>query len=244
MLDDDDFTSPVLERRQILRSGAALGLFGLGLGRAVIGHPRPSAGPDGAGELDLDDLIDDPTFQAVCTLMPGQIQGPFYVNLNLVRSDISEGLPGTRARLWLNVVRASDCSPVPNARVDVWHADSAGLYSNIANQGTAGLTFLRGVQFTDANGLAIFDTIFPGWYPGRTTHIHVKTKPTGNSVLTSQMYFTQALNNRVHARMPYSANASSITVNSADGFFDPLTRMSLLGIVQGVLQLEFTIGVP
>ena len=241
-MDNDDVFSPVLGRRQILRSAGAFGLFGLGLGRLARAAPM-LARDDADSDLDVGDLVDDAKFQAVCVLTPSQTQGPYYLNLNLVRSDITEGLPGQATRLWVYVVRASDCAPLVNASVDVWHTDAIGRYSGIAQLGTAGLTFLRGIQFTDANGLAVFDTIYPGWYQGRTTHIHVKARPSGGAVLTSQMYFKQGLSNRVYSRSPYAAHGPTSTTNSMDGLFIPETVMSVLGLTQGVLNLELTIAV-
>jgi protocatechuate 3,4-dioxygenase beta subunit len=241
-VDDDDVLSPVLERRQVLRSVGALGLFGLGLSRLALA--RTVLEGEGADpELEIGDLLDDAQMRAICVMTPGQTQGPYYLNLNLVRSDITEGLPGARTRLWIYVVQASNCAPIPNASVDLWHCDSQGRYSGVPSQGTGGQTFLRGVQFTDANGLATFETIYPGWYPGRTTHIHVKARPPASAVLTSQMYFKQALSNRVYARTPYSVHGPTSTTNSMDGLFLQETVMSVLGLVQGVLQLELTIGV-
>jgi len=244
---DDDGNSRVLGRRQILRGAASVAAMGALFGRwPALARPQASGfgGGEADEEFDVSDLLDDASMQSVCSLTPAQIQGPYYANLNLVRQDIAEGKPGLRTKLWISVVRTSDCSPVPNATVDVWHADAQGVYSAFASQGTAGQTYLRGVQFTDAIGMASFDTIFPGWYPGRTPHIHLKARPVGGAALTTQMYFLQALANRIYARTPYSAHGQADTTNAGDGFFDVQTRMSVLGYMQGVLHLEFTVGVP
>jgi protocatechuate 3,4-dioxygenase beta subunit len=243
-MDNDDVFSPVVGRRQILRRAGAFGLLGLGLthlatGAAVFRGLAPSD-----DELDLSGLLDDPTMQVMCTLTPSETQGPYYLNLNLVRSDITEGYPGYKSRIIIHVVRASDCSAVQNAAVDVWHANAAGVYSGYAQQGTQGLTFLRGVQYTDANGTAMFDTIYPGWYQGRTTHIHCKVRPSTTQELTTQLYFNQGLSNRMYSRGAYQAHGPTSTTNSQDGLFLPQTVMSLLGNVPGIgLQLELTIGV-
>src|SRR5262249_44283949 len=150
------------------------------------------------GEIDLSDLIEPSGMQGMCVMTPAETEGPYYLNLNLLRQDITEGQPGLPTRLLISVVHAADCTPVANATVDVWHANAPGQYSGFANQGTQGQTWLRGVQFTDANGLATFDTIYPGWYMGRTTHIHLKVRPTPQTELTSQLYFPQRLNRRVN----------------------------------------------
>jgi protocatechuate 3,4-dioxygenase beta subunit len=125
----------------------------------------------------------------------------------------------------------------------VWHCDALGSYSGIQSQGTAGQTFLRGVQFTDGTGQTFFDTIYPGWYPGRTTHIHVKVRPTGTSELTSQMYFPQALNTRVAKRPPYVNHGVNPTTNGGDNLYLPETVVNVLGVVGGKLQLQLTIGI-
>jgi protocatechuate 3,4-dioxygenase beta subunit len=237
-MDSDDVFSPILGRRQILRGAGALGFLSLARHISLPGGNRIAMPND----ADLSDLIDDARVQAVCSITPGETEGPYYLNLNLLRTDITEGLPGIATRLLLNVVHASDCTPVPNAVVDVWHCDASGRYSGFAQQGTQGQTFLRGIQNTDANGMAYFDTIYPGWYPGRTTHVHLKVRPTQTTVLTTQMYFKQRLSNRIYGLAPYNAHGPTSTTNSQDGLYLPETLMNLYS-VSPLLQLELTIGV-
>ena len=103
----------------------------------------------------------------VCILTPEATEGPFYFDPKLVRSDITEGKQGAPLVLTLQIVQAKDCTPLSDARVDVWHADELGLYSGYARQETGsakGETFLRGTQFTGADGEVRFKTIYPGWY--------------------------------------------------------------------------------
>jgi hypothetical protein len=240
-MENDDIFSPSLGRRQILGGAGALVLLGLTRRAAAFTAPFALAG-EGA-DIDVGDLIDPDALGTMCVLTPSQTAGPYYLNLNLVRSDITEGKPGIPTRLFLNVVRASDCTPIPNAAVDVWHCDALGLYSGVASLGTAGQTFLRGIQFTDAAGMTSFDTIYPGWYPGRTTHIHVKVRPTSTSELTSQMYFVQALNNRIAGRPPYSTKGVNPTTNAGDPLFLSETVVNVLGVSGGKLQLQLTLGV-
>jgi len=239
-MDNDDVFSPVLGRRQILHGATALGI--LGLVRRAAQHPVLRGGDSGE-ELDLSEFIDAQAAMGMCVLTPSQIEGPYYLNLNLVRSDITEGYPGLKTRLNLHVVHASDCTPIPNARVDVWHNEAQGRYSGFANQGTQGLTFLRGVQFTDATGTTFFDSVYPGWYPGRTTHIHFKVQPSGSSVLTSQMYFPTGLSRRVYRLSPYSQHGQNPTNNASDPLFLPETVLAVLGSSGGRVQLDLTIGV-
>ncbi len=241
-MDHDDVFSPILGRRDILRTAGALGILEM-LRRAApsLGTGTALAAP---GDVDFSDLLDNPALQGVCTLTPSQTSGPFYFDTGLVRSDITEGRPGIPTRLAIHVVRASDCSPIPNAAVDVWHAEAiAGRYSGYASQGTAGQTFLRGIQFTDANGTVLFDTIYPGWYPGRTAHIHLKVRPTGSSELTTQMYFKQRLTNRVYTLPPYTMHAGTPTTNQQDNLYNAATQMTILSASGGQLILEFTAAV-
>ena len=243
-MEDDDNLRPVLGRRQILSGVGVLGM--LGLARMAAARPKIAGIPardEAASGVEVGDLFDEAALQSMCVLTPSETQGPYYLNLNLLRADITEGLPGIPTRLTLNVVRASDCTPIANAAVDVWHCDSQGKYSGIPALGTGGQTWLRGVQFTDANGQTYFDTIYPGWYPGRTTHIHVKVRPTGSSELTSQIYFAQSLNTRIAGRPPYSTHGVNPTTNAGDGLFLPETVANVIGITGGKLQLQLTIGI-
>lgn len=234
--EDPAARSRVVARRQVLRSAASTALLAAAFGRC----PLAARAEESESELE----VGDPRFQALCVLTPAQIQGPYFVDVDLVRSNITEGRPGAPMRLWISVVRAATCAPISGASVELWQADALGLYSGIAALGTAGQTFLRGTQFTNASGVAIFDSIFPGWYPGRTPHLHLKARAPGSPTLTTQLYFLQPLADRVHTRRPYVLNGPAPVTNGADGFYDPLTRVTTLGQQQGVLQLEFTIGVP
>jgi protocatechuate 3,4-dioxygenase beta subunit len=130
----------------------------------------------------------------VCIVQPELTEGPFYLDPELVRADIGEGRVGLPMVLRLQVVRA-DCSAVPGARVDVWHCDAEGVYSGV--NGNTG-TFLRGTQMTGPDGVAQFRTVFPGWYPGRVTHVHYKVILEGGQVLTSQLFFDDALAAGIH----------------------------------------------
>ncbi|HYD39150.1 MAG TPA: intradiol ring-cleavage dioxygenase, partial [Allosphingosinicella sp.] len=135
-----------------------------------------------------------------CPLTPRQTEGPFYFDPRLVRRDIREGRPGVPLRLRLQVVVAADCAPVAGARVDIWHCDAAGAYSGYDSERTAGQAWLRGTQIADAEGVVAFDTLYPGWYPGRAPHVHFKAwLPEGRGEVTSQLYFPDALSDAVYA---------------------------------------------
>lgn len=160
----------------------------------------------------------------VCMLTPQAVEGPYYFDPSLVRADITEGRPGIPTRLMLQVIEAATCVPIEGARVDVWHCDATGLYSGYSGQGddgqvsTEGEVFLRGTQMTDASGIATFETLYPGWYRGRTTHIHFKVFLDKKSVLIGQIYFPDALSEFIYTNVaPYTDRAAPRdTYNSAD----------------------------
>jgi protocatechuate 3,4-dioxygenase beta subunit len=109
------------------------------------------------------------------------------------------------------------CAAVPNARVEIWHVDVAGNYSQYGSQNAR--TYLRGIQTTNANGEVVFTTIYPGWYMGRATHIHVEVTMAGRSVKATQMAFPEAINNAVYATGVYASRGSNPMSNLADGIF-------------------------
>jgi len=154
-----------------------------------------------------------------CVLTPELTEGPYYVDGERLRRDITEGKAGTPLRLRLTVVNASSCKPVGNAAVDVWHCDALGVYSGDV-AGNPGTNFLRGVQRTTAKGVATFDTIYPGFYPGRAVHIHVKVHVAGSVVHTGQLFFPAKVTNAVYRRAPYSGHgATPDTLNATDSIF-------------------------
>src|SRR5204863_6489132 len=144
-----------------------------------------------------------------------------------LRRDIREGRPGTTLNLRLKVVNASNCRQIKGAAVDIWRTDALGVYSGV--QSNAG-TFMRGIQKTDKNGLAVFKTVYPGWYQGRTVHIHVKVHIGGNVVHTGQLYFSDSLTDKVYAKAPYTSRPSRTTRNANDSIYRNGGRRSLLAL--------------
>ncbi len=212
MTDDDRPIGSVLTRRE------ALALLGAG-GLAIIGSGGSRLRPAAAAT---------PT----CVARPALTEGPYFVDEKLDRSDIRPGAdgvvtPGAPLRLHLRVSRLTGgaCAPLPGAMVDLWHCDALGVYSDVSGGGRgAGVgKFLRGSQTTDAEGLARFTTIYPGWYPGRAVHIHVKIRSAaaGGRVhdFTSQLFFDDALTDRVHAQAPYAAHGQGRVRNARDGIY-------------------------
>lgn len=154
-----------------------------------------------------------------CVLSPEMTEGPFFFPGDPVRSDVRGGKPGTVLDLRLTVVDASTCKPIRGARVDIWHCDAAGVYSGAEQLGTEGESFLRGIQRTNASGLAVFRTIYPGWYPGRAVHIHLRAYLGGNVIHTGQVFFPDKLTDEVYKRAPYAARPNRDPRNAGDSIF-------------------------
>lgn len=172
----------------------------------------------------------------VCLLTPEVTEGPYYLDENLVRRDITEGRPGVSMTLRMQVVDAT-CTPVEAARVDVWHCDAQGVYSSFggaSGPAAEGETFLRGTQMADATGIAEFATIYPGWYSGRTPHIHFKVFLDETDMLTGQMFFPDALSTFLYENVPaYRRDAPRDTLNDEDGIAAQATHASYAAIAEG-----------
>jgi protocatechuate 3,4-dioxygenase beta subunit len=145
---------------------------------------------------------------------------------------VTEGKPGVALALRLSVVNASSCKPIKGASVEIWHCDASGVYSGTAQQGTESDRFLRGVQRTDAKGLATFRTIYPGWYQGRTVHIHTKVHLAGNVVHTGQLYFVDSVTDTVYARSPYAGRPNRDPRNAGDSIYRNGGKRSTLTLVR------------
>jgi protocatechuate 3,4-dioxygenase beta subunit len=169
----------------------------------------------------------------VCVLTPEVTEGPYYTDPKLVRADVTEGRPGVPTELQLQVVDAM-CRPLSNARIDVWHCDATGLYSNYSGQGdagttsTVGATFMRGTLMTGSDGVATFKTVYPSWYRGRTTHIHFKVFLNTANVLTGQIFFPDALSEYLYRNVaPYTSRSGKRdTANNTDGIAKQATAAS------------------
>ncbi|MEV0732814.1 intradiol ring-cleavage dioxygenase [Polymorphospora sp. NPDC050346] len=260
-----------IDRRRAL---AGIGTVGLGTLLTACGGGR-TAGPTTSAEVTtsagttatvqpqtgadpaLADLFDD---AASCVVTPEQTEGPYYFDPKVIRSDIREDRPGMRLRLAVRVREVGDCAPVPNAAVDIWHCDAGGLYSGFESastgsggppgRGGTGRTddeiYLRGAQVTNADGIVEFVTVYPGWYRGRTVHIHTKVHLDTSTTLTTQFYFDEAVSAQVYATEPYSSHAGRDTTNERDGVMrsggDPPPMLTLSRDGDGYLGL-ITIGV-
>ena len=180
-----------------------------------------------------------------CVLTPEQTEGPYYISGEKLRRNITEGRPGAAMVLRAFVVDASTCRPIKNAAVDIWHADASGVYSGFG-QGAGNRTFMRGIQRTNAKGLALFRTVYPGWYQGRTVHIHVKLHLGGNVVHTGQLYFPDATTDAVYKQAPYSSRPNRDVRNADDSIYRNGGRKSLMSVRKngaGVYVAAITMGV-
>ncbi len=174
-----------------------------------------------------------------CVLTPSEAEGPFYADLDLVRRDITDGRAGSPLELRIAVVDADGCTAISGAEVDVWHADADGLYSAFTEQGededvdTTAESFLRGVQTTDRRGIAVFDSIYPGWYPGRTAHVHVKVHFADQTEVTTQLYFPDDVSSTVYTgHEVYVARGDKDTSNDDDGLGAELASLRM-GVMEG-----------
>ncbi len=221
-MNDDTTTAEHFSRRGALARLAA-GALGVGAfgARELLDPDAASAGPAAVAS----GLVS-------CVLAPEQTDGPYYVDGAAVRRNVTEGKPGTTLMLRLTVVSASTCKPIKGASVEIWHCDAGGVYSGTSQQGTESERFLRGVQRTDAKGLAIFRTIYPGWYSGRAVHIHTKVHVGGNVVHTGQLYFSDAVTDAVYKRTPYSSRPNRDPRNSGDSIFRHGGKRSQLKVVK------------
>ncbi|MFE9629533.1 intradiol ring-cleavage dioxygenase [Streptomyces sp. NPDC006463] len=175
-----------------------------------------------------------------CVLTTEAGAGPYYVDLDRIRSDITEGRSGVPFRLDLTVVRVSaGCRPLAAASVDVWHADASGAYS------TGGATFLRGTQVTDGAGRCVFRTIVPGWYAGLAPHIHFKVHPDTRTETTSQFFFPEDLLLKVYALQPYARRPAPKHPNRRDSRYRSAgTAMTLALAPDGDgYRAAYTVGI-
>jgi protocatechuate 3,4-dioxygenase beta subunit len=202
---------------------ALAGSVPIALAQSPSAGPIASAGPSGSLAVPV----------PWCIVRPELTEGPYFVDERLDRSDIradsatGEVVDGIPLTLTFAVSRldGSTCHAYPGVYVDVWHCDAEGAYSDVTDPGfdTSGQDFLRGYQVTDENGLAMFTTIYPGWYDGRTVHIHFKIRSelTDDSALefTSQLFFDDALTDQVYLQQPYAARGERTLRNEDDGIY-------------------------
>ena len=265
--------------RERISRRRALGLGGtIGLGALVTactgsspsgGGAAPSLSASSTAPSDVLALLDEAN---TCVTAREETQGPYWFDVDSIRSDLREDRPGTPLLLAVRAHDLSQCTngsapaAIPNSVVEIWHCDAGGVYSGFesASQGGPGGggpggggpggdspggdspgdggsgetsdgsysagdaeaspiddgTYLRGAQVADRNGVVQFTTIYPGWYRGRTVHIHLKLHVDRKTVVTTQLYFDEAVNDAVFATSPYDAHTGRETRNEDDSIYD------------------------
>ncbi|HUS08279.1 MAG TPA: hypothetical protein VMZ52_18390 [Bryobacteraceae bacterium] len=215
--------------------------------RALFSRRKTLALLGTAGTAALAGKVSEQAAEAAsCLVTPPQTEGPYFVEENLNRSDIrvdpADGSirPGVLLTLQLTVneVTGSSCGVLPGARVEIWHCDAAGVYSDEADNNSRGRKFLRGYQIADENGVVNFTTVYPGWYRGRAVHIHFKVRTYDGATkldeFTSQFFFDESLTDTVFAMPPYNTRGPRDTRNSTDGIFrgTPNSERLLLNVTR------------
>jgi protocatechuate 3,4-dioxygenase beta subunit len=240
-------------RRALLAAGAATAA---GVGAGKLGVLAQDSATPGTGTAS--------TAANACVLTPELTEGPYFLDGDLIRQDITDGRPGAPLKLQILVNDSTTCAPLANAAVDIWHCDARGYYSGISSNNpgpdaeaseAADARFLRGIQLTDETGVAEFQTIYPGWYMGRTVHIHMKvsedgeagkTYDGGHTSHTGQLFFDDAITDQVLLLEPYAGRPDEQrTTNDQDnilgdhddepGFLLSLTPLSDDWLTEGLL---------
>jgi protocatechuate 3,4-dioxygenase beta subunit len=184
-----------------------------GLGAAAVGARSLF------GSVDLATATD-------CVVLQREVtEGPYYVDLDLVRRNIKEDRSGIPLTLRFRVFNVNTCRVIKRASVEIWHADGSGTYSAVNGDSH---TYLRGIQRTNSKGYARFETIYPGWYMGRTPHIHMKVFVSGNEVHTGQVFMKDAVSAKVYSRGIYASRGQADMTNAEDSIYREAGRRALL----------------
>lgn len=165
----------------------------------------------------LDLLGEDAEAASTCLLTPEATEGPYWVENSLTRRNITEGKPGLPLLIRFTVLNARTCKPIKNADLEIWHTDALGAYSAVNGATTR---FMRGHQKTNVTGKAEFLTVFPGWYRGRTPHIHMKVAVGDSAVHTGQVFFNERITAAVYRQAPYGGRGQSDTPHSRDSIYE------------------------
>ena len=195
--------------------------------RALIGAAAGAGLSAAFGARALTALGADSENVTTCLLAPEVTEGPYWIDNKLTRRDVREGKPGTPLLLELTIVNAKTCKPIRNADVEIWHADAAGEYSGFDGGSGGGgpggggaqtsTRYLRGHQRSNALGKASFLTVFPGWYPGRTPHIHLKAHIGQDRVVhTGQVFLSESIAAQVYRQGAYAGRGQPDTPHSRD----------------------------
>ncbi|MCQ9185534.1 intradiol ring-cleavage dioxygenase [Streptomyces sp. IBSBF 2953] len=223
MTDTSDARTPVARRTVLLATGATAAALAVG---AAAPRETPAEAASDTAPV---------AAAAVCTLTKEMTEGPYHLDGQYVRADVTEGKAGIPLKLALTVVDDDTCVPIGGALVEIWHADALGEYSGFVGANghseTDDGTFLRGAVLTDSGGLASITTIYPGWYRGRCVHIHVKVRTGvtvtsdgrftgGRELHTGQLFFDEKITAAVAKLSPYTANRVARTTLAQDSVYD------------------------
>ena len=186
---------------------------------------------------------------AACTQTLEGEEGPYFVNdsaSGYFRSNILSNLDGSATQagvpfaLTLYIYDAKNsCAAMQNVQVDIWHCNASGIYSAEAVESTTSQNWLRGYQLTDSLGMVQFNTIIPGWYSGRTTHIHLRLRSTYDSsgtggTNTMQLFFDQSLMDTLYTTVsPYSSKGKDTTTNASDRVYSQQEQGTTLMTLSG-----------
>ena len=227
-----------MKAKQVTRR-EALGVISAAGAAIAFGCSDSPTSPSSSGSSTI------PSTNAACAVTPTETIGPYPSLTDLLRSDVRESKSGTLLTLTTKVVNVNNsCSPVANAAVEIWHCDAAGNYSQYGTEVRE--TYLRGIQVTNSNGEVTFTTIYPGWYQGRATHIHLEVTVNGRSVKATQIAFPESVNNTVHATGVYSSRGANPMSNAADGIFADSLAAELVtpsGSPSGGYAVSFQVGI-
>ena len=222
-----------MERKDFLKG---LGLVGIGSLAIPIINACNNEDDSSVTSADTDTATDtgsDSGSSGTCSVTPSETAGPFPTisPSSLVKSNIVMDRTGVGFTINITVKNTkTSCVALKGAIVDIWHCDKDGYYSEYGGTGMQSVNyttahFLRGRQTTDDNGLVTFTSIFPGWYSGRATHIHVHIyNSSGTSLLVTQIAFPEgsasavALVNASNAN-GYTKGLSGYTYNASDNVF-------------------------
>ena len=258
-----------ISRRRALGLGGMVGLGALvaactGSSSSRGGTAPPSLSASSTAPSDVLSLLDEAN---TCVAAREETQGPYWFDVDSIRSDLREDRPGTPLLLAIRAHDLSSCTngsapaAIPNSVVEIWHCDAGGVYSGFesASQGGPGRggsgetsdgsysvgdseasptddgTYLRGAQVADRNGVVQFTTVYPGWYRGRTVHIHLRLHVDRKTVVTTQLYFDEAVNDAVFATSPYDAHTGRETRNEDDSIYDPAGLVTARRTASGYL---------
>jgi protocatechuate 3,4-dioxygenase beta subunit len=234
-------TKIVTRREALGMLGAAGAALALGCGGSQTSPTSTTGTATGAAGVSAAESTN-----AACVVSPTETVGPYPSLTDLFRSDVRESKPGTPLTLTVKVVNTNaSCSPVSGVNVELWQCDATGNYSQYGTQTSQ--TYLRGIQTTNASGEVTFVTIYPGWYQGRATHIHLEVTQGGASKKVTQIAFPESVSNTVYATGVYASHGSNPTSNASDMVFSDGYASELVtptGDPTSGYVATFQVGVP